>query len=279
MNPREAVRRLRRELITGLLPVAAARVAARRAGADASDFSVVVTVHDGFEVLRRCLDALARFAPGAEVIVVDDGSTDDATRRLIRDAAAAHGWAFRRHCEPAGHSAACNAGAGMASRWYLLLLNSDAYVTPWCWEPLRRQLSRDEVGVAGPSTSWAATSQRLRLASHCAARWSVDQASAFAWLVHLRYGRSVVPVRYVSGFALAVRRELWQRLGGFDEAFPDYGNEVELCSRVRGLELCCSWAQGAYVHHVGQQSYGVFGEEEVARRRRAGSRELRSRGL
>ncbi len=74
----------------------------------------------------------------------------------------------------------------------------------------------------------------------------------------------VVDLKWVSGFALFIRRNLWDELGGFDPELPDYGNEFELCSRVLEAGRRVVWIRDSYIHHFGGESYGAkFGEEGI----------------
>lgn len=57
------------------------------------------------------------------------------------------------------------------------------------------------------------------------------------------------------GFALFIRRSLWEQAGGFDQRLPDYGNEMELCRRIAEEGYRLVWIRNSYIHHFGQQSY------------------------
>ena len=99
--------------------------------ASASEFvSIVVPVHDVPTVTRRCLNSLEKYAPKAEIVVVDDGSKLAETLNMLRDFTIRNGWQLVQHEKPLGHSVACGAGATLTTRPYLCLLNSDTVVTP-----------------------------------------------------------------------------------------------------------------------------------------------------
>jgi GT2 family glycosyltransferase len=219
--------------------------------------SVVVPVHDAPTVTRRCLASLEQYAPNAEVIVVNDGSSLAATRDMIEDFRSRNGWKIVNHEKPVGHSAACGAGAGLATRPYLCLLNSDTVVTPWCWRLAKQVFDDDQdIAVAGPSTSNSGNTQTLPLAAELRSYWNNSQICDFAkCLFGESEGPIVADLPWASGFAFFIRRSLWERLGGFDRNLPDYGNEVELCKRVAEKGYRTVWIRNAYIHHLGQQSY------------------------
>jgi GT2 family glycosyltransferase len=77
----------------------------------------------------------------------------------------------------------------------------------------------------------------------------------------------VTDVPWVGGFALFIRRGLWEQVGGFDRNLPDYGNEVELCGRVAQEGYRRVWVRNSYIHHFGGQSYrGTIGNKGIGTR-------------
>jgi GT2 family glycosyltransferase len=222
-----------------------------------SSISIVVPIHDAPQVTRRCLASLQRYAPLSEVILVDDASKLAETKDIIRRFQTQNGWKVVEHTKVRGHSHASTAGVGVSTRAYVCLLNSDTVVTPWCWRLIKEAFEQDEsIGAAGPSTSYSGTEQALEVAFHYRLLWNDDQINGFAETLLLRPPQSaIMDVQWVSGFAFFIRREVWDRLGGFDRALPDYGNEVDLCQRISALEYRRVWVRSSYIHHFGQQSY------------------------
>ncbi len=192
--------------------------------------SIIVPVHDSPAVTRRCLASLERFAPRAEIILVDDASKLDETRELLDEASSRNGWKLIRHLKALGHSGACKAGADASTRRYLCLLNSDTIVTPWCWLPIVQAFESDpKIGAAGPSTSNAGNAQVLPLANTLRHYLNDDQICEFARRLRVKNPLNAVEdLDWLSGFALFIRRSLWVELGGFDPNLPDYSNDVDL---------------------------------------------------
>lgn len=238
--------------------------------AEASEsISVVVPIHNAPAVTRRCLASLERFAQGAEIIVVDDASHDAETLAAILHYSSGNGWKVVRHEKPLGHSAASEAGASLATRPYVCLLNSDTVVTPWCWRRVKEVFESDQkIGVVGPSTSSSGNIQTLPLALRLCTYWNDSQICAFAGrLLKECYEPTVSDLPWVCGFAFFIRRSLWSELGGFDKNLPDYGNEIDLCRRIVEKGYRTVWVRNAYIHHFGSQSYGdTIGHESIAER-------------
>jgi GT2 family glycosyltransferase len=234
--------------------------------------SIIVPVCDAPVVTRRCMASLEKYAPKAEIIIVDDGSSLAETKDLLRDFIGRNRWKLIRHETPFGHSAACEAGAGLSTWPYLCLLNSDTVVTPWCWRLTKQAFERDnKIAVVGPSTSHSGNSQTLPVAQFLRQHWNDNQICDFAMRL-LTEGQDaiVADLSWASGFAFFIRRSVWEQLGGFDRNLPDYGNELELCRRVAAKGYRRVWVRNAYIHHLGGQSYvDSIGEEAIAARKQS----------
>lgn len=235
--------------------------------------SIIVAIHDEPEIVARCLSSLERYAKKAEVVLVDDGSKLDRTVAIVDDFGHRRGWTVIRHSSPKGHSRSCEAGARVATRPYLCLLNSDTVVTPWSWRGVKEAFESDtNIAAVGPSTSYATTSQMISIAMHCRHYWTDSQIYGFVerTIAKCRENR-MADLAEVSGCAFFIRREVWDKFGGFDPNLPDYGNESDLCIQLLKQGFRIVWTKEAYIHHLGRQSYGREGEDRSFLRMRASS--------
>jgi GT2 family glycosyltransferase len=225
------------------------------------DTSVVVPVHDDRHNLDCCLRALA--CGGHELIVVDSAS-GDGVRELVR-----HRFPAVRLVEldeNRGYSAAANAGIRVASGRYVLLLNSDAWPLGDAVERLVEFVdARPSVGVAGPRlvnldgtlqrsvrgfpTLWRIATEFLFLRK--LAPWS-RALNAFygAGVDH----RASVETDFIKGAALLLRRDALDEIGGLDEAFFVFSEDVDLCYRMRAAGLKVMFVPEAVFVHVGGAS-------------------------
>ena len=96
--------------------------------------TIVVPVHNAPQETARCLRSLEKYGGEAEIIVVDDGSTDAAARRIVHEATERDRRRLRRNERGSGHSAACMSGGTLGARKVICLLNSDTVVTRHSWE-------------------------------------------------------------------------------------------------------------------------------------------------
>lgn len=220
--------------------VAWARAIAVRAPIAATDdapvVSIVLPVYNQAPFTLACLDALLahRSHHRFEVLVGDDASTDATAIAL---AVPMTGVRHVRHAENLGFVRNCNATAAQARGRYVVFLNNDTLVLPgWLDELIATLESEPGIGLAGSKLVYP--DGRLQ---ECGA---IVWRDGSAW----NYGRLADPrqpefcyrrdVDYVSGASIALRRETWQQLGGFDELFaPAYAEDADLAFRVRAHGL------------------------------------------
>ena len=266
-------------LIADFPPHIESEQASEDARASAS-ISIVVPIHDAPLEVRQCLAGLEKYAPESEIILVDDASVLTETLEVIRHFSGRNGWKVVRHEKALGHSEACHAGTNLATRPYLCLLNSDTIVTPWCWRCVKEVFESDQqIAVSGPSTSYSRNLQTLAIAADQIRNWNDNQICAFAKLLlgHCREPL-LFDIPWAAGFAFFIRRNLWEQLGGFDRNLPDYGNEVELCTRIAQKGYRIVWIRNSYIHHLGHRSYrDSIGDEEIRVRTRVAESYIREK--
>lgn len=191
--------------------------------------SVLLVVHNRAELTLQCLMSLQQIRVPFEVVVVDNASGDD-TARLLRTVPAVR----VIHNDANEHFlVGCNQAAAAAVGKHLLLLNNDAQLQPGAVEAALENLTQsDTVGAVGG---------RVILLDG-----TLQEAGSMVWADGScsGYGRGDDPaagpyqfrrdVDYCSGVFLLTPRELFQRLGGFDEAYkPAYYEEVDYCLRLQ----------------------------------------------
>jgi N-acetylglucosaminyl-diphospho-decaprenol L-rhamnosyltransferase len=215
--------------------------------------------------------AVADTAPEAEIVVVDNASGDSIGSRLAADVPAAR---LVVETGNRGYGAACNRGARETSRPLLLLLNSDAWVTAGAVESLVAALDGDPGAAAvGPRLENRDGSLQPSIQRLPTLRRIFFESSGLA---HLTGGRGPFrghsatredhslarPVESLRGAALLVRRDAFEKAGGFDETFFLYGEETDLVARWRRMGWRVLFEPTARVVHGGGASGGdaLFGQ-------------------
>ncbi len=209
----------------------------------APKLAIVVVNHNTADLTCECLDAVHRFVPmdTAEVIVVDNGSSDGSARRL--------GQRFPRATlvclqSNVGFGEGSNRGVEAASATYVILLNSDAILHMNTPAALAEYLeSHPEVACVGPRIELPDGSPQPRVFGGLPSPWRVAMQSwglsrllpgwrLFDGIDGLRTEGRVTEVGWISGVCMAMRRSDYQAVGGFDPAFFMYCEDIDLCARL-----------------------------------------------
>lgn len=209
--------------------------------------SIVIPVYDAFDHTLACLDAIREQAGERpfEVIVSDDGSVD-ATRELESVVA---GVRVVRSPSNRGFIDACNRGAAASRGEFLVFLNNDTLVSERWLEQLLAPFEDPEVGLVGAQLVYP--DGRLQEAG------GIVFSDGSAW----NHGRGDDPAHpkyafrsdadYCSGACLAIRRELFLGLGGFDTRYaPMYYEDVDLAFAVRAAGRRVVYQPAAKIVHA-----------------------------
>ncbi len=217
--------------------------------------SVVIPVYNHLDQTMRCLRSLAAVGANCtfEVLVVDDGSTDESAQWLQ----ACLNVRLHRMPENSGFVASCNAGAEAARGHYLVFLNNDTEVTAdWLDALIRCFTSEARCGMVGAKLVYP--------------DGSLQEAGGivFADGSACNYGRGGNPqdprydfvreVDYCSGACVAIPKALFEELGGFDPCYaPAYYEDTDLAFAVRAAGYRVIYQPRARVVHFEGQTAGT----------------------
>ncbi|MFT4037602.1 MAG: glycosyltransferase [Thermomicrobiales bacterium] len=249
----------------GLPPPAPARPAGAQPDAVASaGIDIIICVHNAQEDVRRCLDAVIRHTEAPYRLTIVDDASDAETATALREFVANQPAArLLRNPRRQGYTRSANRGLQAASGDVLVLLNSDAIVTPgWLGAMLACLRSDARLGIVGPLSN-AASYQSVPERFGVDGDWSVNpappgwDAGAIAAAVARVSDHAFPRVPLVNGFCFMVTRAVIEAIGAFDAtAFPDgYGEENDFCLRAADAGFALAIADQAYVHHAKSRSY------------------------
>ncbi|MBX3464382.1 MAG: glycosyltransferase family 2 protein [Planctomycetes bacterium] len=212
--------------------------------------TVVVVNWNGREFLGACLRAVAAAAAEAPLhtILVDNGSTDGSQEFVRREFPAVE---FVQH-ERNDYTAANNLGVARAAGDYALLLNTDATLRPGCLGRLVAALDAEpRAGAAAPKIVYP--DGRL-----CTT--GIAQRDDLYWFDRDQGAPDPGPggpperVLGVSGCCALFRTAAWRQVGGQDEDFHMYYEDVDLALRLGAAGWHSLYVPAAVCEHVGHGS-------------------------
>ena len=225
--------------------------------------ALVIVNYNTMADLRKCLES-AREMPGeVETLVVDNGSTDG-SREMVKgefpDA--------RLIDNPGnpGYSSACNRGIAATERPYVFILNSDVEFLEGGLETVLDHMDADPgIGALGPMVlnSDGSVQMSCRLFpsmlenvvhGFLGEAWP-DNPLTRAYQMKDLCRDEPCEVDWVSGAAMLLRREAALEVGGFDEAYFMYVEDVDFCWRLRRAGYRVVYDPSMrLLHHIGRTS-------------------------
>jgi len=226
---------------------------------------IVIVTYNSQEVIDHCLDS----CEGLPVVVVDNASTDN-TCELVRRRPAVQ---LISNAANRGFGAAANQGVNVLDTDFILLLNPDIELQTSI-APLIDACSRDGVGIAGGRLVDARGDDQTGFTLR---RFPTPAALAFEVLginrllpwnpVNRRYRCLDVSLNQPAeadqppGAMLMFRRDVWQRLGGFDTHFhPIWFEDVDFAKRAKDLGLKIQYVPEVIANHQGGHSIATLDE-------------------
>jgi GT2 family glycosyltransferase len=219
------------------------------------DCSIIIPVLNQEFLTRQCLETLlgpARDGSSAEIIVVDDGSGEPTARLL-----AGYGERIRvvRHEQNRGFAVSCNDGAAVARGRYLVFLNNDTIpLAGWLDSLLAYAEARPRLGIAGSKLLFPD-----RSIQHCGLVICADRIPRHLYIGfpsdHPAVNRSR-RFQVVTGACFLVRRGLFESLSGFDTAFVNSFEDVDLCLRAGAAGQEVHYCHSSELFHLGSMSEG-----------------------
>lgn len=236
------------------------------------DLSIVIVSWNVAGLLTACLDSLyaGLGSLSAEVIVVDSGSSD-ATVALVRKRYPRV--TLLAQPDNVGYTRANNLGLAQAAGRYLLLLNPDTEVDAGALANIVAYLdAHPDVGIVGPYTrnsdgSYQSTRRRFPTLATAFFESTWLQPFAPPALLDRFYVNDAPPeqtldVDWVQGSALLARRAVYTQIGGLDEGYVMYSEELDWCRRAKDAGWRVVYLADARITHHG----GKSSEQVVARR-------------
>lgn len=236
--------------------------------------SVIIVNWNVADLLADCLQSLSegRDDVALEVIVVDSASQDGSVSMMRRD----FPWVqVLAQSENVGFPRGNNIGIAAARGAYVLLLNPDTVVLNGALARMVAYVDANaDVGVLGPQLRYpdgTIQSSRRRFPTRLTAFFESTWLERWAPGDILRDYRvldvaedQVVDVDWVMGAAMMVRREVVDTVGGMDEGYFMYSEELDWCRRIKDAGWrVVYFPEAVIVHHEGKSSEQVVTERHI----------------
>jgi GT2 family glycosyltransferase len=226
-----------------------------------------------------CVDSIHQHTGSVsfEVIVIDNASADGSAEAVVR---AFPDVRVVKNMDNVGFARGCNQGMALARGAFILLLNSDAYVSD---DVVGRSVvalaARPEIGMLGCELRFPDGRRQHTANRALSIRQSLlERLWLYKALPASRRGRTLlggyweedeeIEVDWLAGAFMLLRRELFERTGGFDPRFFMYGEDSEWCMRLRRLGHRILYAPRlGVVYHRGASSSDVLWTDKERLRR------------
>jgi O-antigen biosynthesis protein len=222
--------------------------------------SILIPNKDHADVLKRCLDSLAKSSyANYEVVIIENGSTQPETHRYYESLKAAPNIRIVEWTKPFNYAAVNNFAAQQARGELVLFLNNDIEaINPDWLEELVKLAIQPGVGAVGAKLYYADdTIQHAGI---------VVGMGGVAGHGHLNYPRDAAGhgqrlqytqnVSAVTGACLLMKKSVFDEIGGFDEGFVLAFNDVDLCLQVLKHDYRVVWTPGAELYHLESKTRG-----------------------
>ncbi|MFC1761590.1 glycosyltransferase family 2 protein [Planctomycetota bacterium] len=227
-----------------------------------TDISVIVVNWNTRDFVLECVRTMLKNQGdySLEIIVVDNASEDDSVSSLKEQFPSVR---LIENKQNHGFAHANNQGMEIAQGRYLCLVNSDIKFIEDCLGPMLAYMEQSQdVGVLGPKLLWKDETLQLSCRTFPSLRNTLFPAmgltclfpgSAFFSSEHMGYFAHdrTLQVDVLVGAFLMVRRQAYEQVGGMDESYFMYCEEVDWCKRMVNAKWKIVFFSDAKVIHYG----------------------------
>lgn len=242
-----------------------------------TDLAIIIVSYNTCKLLDACVGSLSQPSPKVptDIVVVDNGSHDGSVETIRRH------WPQVKVLEVGrniGYAAANNLGIRESNSEFVLLLNSDTLASGVAIDVLVNQLrERPSVGAIGPRLVNRSGQPELSFGNMIGPFNELIQRAKRIALAHdipvisRRIRETLITPGYhdwVSGACLLFRRGDAETVGGLDERFFLYGEDVDFCAALRRIGKRVFFSPDVEVlHHIGQSGVRMSEQTQLAYRR------------
>ncbi|ABB14724.1 glycosyltransferase [Carboxydothermus hydrogenoformans] len=217
--------------------------------------SIIILTLNNYEISKQCIESVLKFTNlPFELIIVDNGSTETQLLEYLKNLQ-------ERRDDVKVYFLPENVGYGLGNNFgllhsvgkYVVFLNNDTIVTPDWLEKLIIDLNMDEkTGLIGPRTNYVSGEQIVNKVNYK----NMNELLEFANKWEAVNYREVTETKKLVGFCLLAKREVIEKIGGFDPLF-EIGNfeDDDLCRRAYLAGFKLKIADDVFIHHYGSKTF------------------------
>ncbi|TVM00934.1 MAG: hypothetical protein CV087_11655 [Candidatus Brocadia sp. WS118] len=216
--------------------------------------SIIILTYNAIAYTKMCVSSIRNHTGYRHEIIFVDNASSDGTVEYLRNLTKEHSnYKLIENHENRGFAAGNNQGAAMAGGEFVMLLNNDVLVSDGWLDGLVESLERDDkIGMVGPITNSISGRQMVRAVPYTDENGFHD----FSQRVRKTYHGRLTPRNRIAGFAVLIRKALYDEIGGLDESFGT-GNyeDDDLCLKVRGKGYAIMVDESVFIHHYGSKTF------------------------
>jgi len=224
---------------------------------------VVICVHNALEVVKECIDSVLNNCEHLHRIIIINDHSDKQTTMCLRETSRNGIIKLIENKNNLGYVRSANIGLRVSNADLVVLLNSDT-VVPYGWieRIARTAFSSEHIGIVGPlsnaagyqsvpSIKWSSNNTPINKIPD---RLSIENINTFLSKISGEHATPIVPM--IHGFCIAIKRQVIEKIGYFDELMfkKFYGEENDYCLRCNMAGMLCAVATDTYIHHHKSQS-------------------------
>jgi len=216
--------------------------------------SIIILTWNALEYTQKCVNSIQNHTRYPhEIIFVDNASTDGTVESLRRLVQGHSNYKLIENRENKGFAAGNNQGVKAAGGEYVMLLNNDVLVSDGWLENLVESLERNKnIGMVGPITNSISGRQQVIEIPYT----DEQEFYKFAQGIRGTYKGRLTPRYRVAGFAVLMKKALYEEVGGLDESFGT-GNyeDDDLCLKVQEKGYAIMVDESVFIHHYRSQTF------------------------
>ena len=216
--------------------------------------SIIILTWNALVYTHKCVNSIQNHTRYPHEIVFVDNASTDGTVEYLRNLVKGHSnYKLIENRENRGFAAGNNQGVSAASGEYVMLLNNDVLVSDGWLESLVESLEIDKnIGMMGPITNSISGRQQVIEIPY------TDEQGFYKFAQGIRrtYKGRLTPRYRVAGFAVLMRKTLYEEVNGLDESFGT-GNyeDDDLCLKVQQKGYAIMVDEGVFIHHYKSQTF------------------------